>query len=259
MSGQTTEMMADPWGARARDWAAIEDEGSRTLFENVLDLAGIGDATRLLDVGCGSGLGCEIAASRGAIVAGLDTSPGLLEIAKERAPRADFRVGDMVSLPWGNDEFDVVTFINTFFFAPDQLTTLREAKRVTRPGGQILVISWSSPERVQATAYLAGLEPLLPPMPMEVDPFIAPTELKRLANDVGLQPEKVVDLEWVWDYPDLKTALRGWLSVGLSAVAIGVAGEEAVRNALKAALAPFVTSDGGYRLENLVHCLVAKA
>ncbi len=123
----------------------------------------------------------------------------------------------------------------------------------------MLVVSWSSPEAVQATAYLAALQPLLPPMPMEIDPFIAPAELERLVAAAGLRPERIVDVGWTWNYPDLQTALRGWLSVGLSTVAMGFSGEDAVRAALTVALKPFRTKDGGYRLENLVHCLVAKA
>src|SRR5262245_46203028 len=90
---------ADPWGARARDWAEME-ESSRPLFEAILDATGVGAGTCLLDVGCGSGLACAIAAARGARVSGLDASPGLLEIARERVPEGDFRVGDLTSLPF---------------------------------------------------------------------------------------------------------------------------------------------------------------
>jgi hypothetical protein len=68
---------------------------------------------------------------------------------------------------------------------------------------------------------------------------IAPAELQELAREAGLTPEKVTDLEWLWSYPDLETALRGWLSEGMSTLAIAAAGEQAVRTALTNALAPF--------------------
>jgi SAM-dependent methyltransferase len=254
----TQVVSEDLWGARARDWAQIEDENSRRLFEAVLDLTGVGDDTRLLDVGCGSGLACEIAAERRAQVSGLDSSPGLIEIARERVPQGDFRVGDMVSLPWEDDAFDAVTFINSFFFAADREAALREAGRVARSGTRIAVISWA-PDKVESLAYLAALEPLLPPLPAEIDPFIVRAELEQLARRAGLEPQQVMDLDWPWEYPDRETALRGWLSPGPSILAIQASGETKVRDALAKTLEQFRLTDGGYRLENTVHCLVAAA
>ncbi|MDQ4082507.1 MAG: class I SAM-dependent methyltransferase [Actinomycetota bacterium] len=248
----------DLWGARARDWADVEDEGSRKLFEAVLEETRVSTGTEFLDVACGSGLACELAAGRGARVSGLDASPGLLEIARERVPEGDFRVGDMHALPWDEDRFDVVTFFNSIFFA-DRETALREAGRVARPGGEIAAVVWTSPEQVEATAYLAALEPLLPPLPSEVNPFARREELESLAHGADLEVRRVFDLDWTWEYPDLETLLRGWLSVGLSALAIQATSEKAVRDALASAAAPFRLSDGGYRLENICRCLVARA
>jgi SAM-dependent methyltransferase len=259
MTNQIQTLAVDPWGARACDWAEIEDENSRPLFEAVLDAARVGAGTRLLDVGCGSGLACAIAAGRGARVSALDASPGLLEIAHERVPEGDLRVGDMVSLPWAGDSFDAVTFINSFFFASDREAALREAGRVAQPGARIAVISWAAPEKVESTAYLAALQPLLPALPGDIDPFIEPAVLEQLARRAGLEPEQVIDLDWPWEYPNLETALRGLLSPGPSILAIETSGEEAVRDMLVKTLEQFRLTDGGYRLENEVHCLIATA
>lgn len=255
---QQAHVMTDPWGARARDWAEVEDEGSRPLFEAVLDLAGVGSGSRFLDVGCGSGLAGVVARARGAEVSGIDSSSGLLAIARERTPDADLREGTMESLPWGDDAFDAVTFINTFFFSADQEAALREAARVTAPQGRVAVTTWTSPEQCESMAYLRALAPLLPPMPAEVDPFIGPDRLRELAAAAGLRSAEVVDVDWTWDYHrDLQTALRGLMSPGLSTVAIAAAGEDAVRAAITEALEPFRTPDGGYRLQNRLHCLLA--
>ena len=248
----------DLWGVRARDWAEIEDEGSRGLFAAVLDATAVGERTRFLDVGCGSGLACALAARRGADVSGLDASPGLLEIARERAPDGDFRLGDMQFLPWEDDTFDVVTFVNSIFFAQDEEKALREAGRVARTGARVAAVVWTSPAQVEATAYIAAIEPLLPALPgMKL--FYEPAELEGLARRAGVEPERVFDVDWTWEYPDRETLLRGWLSVGLSALAIEAAGEEAVREALGRAAEPFRLTEGGYRLESLCRCLIARA
>ncbi len=249
----------DLWGVRARDWAEVEDEGSRRLFEAVLDETGVGEGSRLLDVGCGSGLACALAAARGAEVSGLDASPGLLAIARERAPAGDFRQGEMISLPWADDCFDVVTFVNSLFFAADEDGALREAGRVARPAGLVAAVVWTSPDEVEATAYLAALQPLLPPLPFEVNPFRQSAELEGLARAAGLEPVRVFDVDWTWEYPDRETLLRGWLSVGLSTLAIQAAGENAVRDALLSAAEPFRLTAGSYRLENTCRCLIASA
>jgi SAM-dependent methyltransferase len=95
-----TAIQDDPWGARVRDWAEVEDENSRELFETVHDATGVDSGVRLLDVVCGSGLACAMAAARGAEVSGMDASPGMVALAQERLPQAELRVGDMASLPY---------------------------------------------------------------------------------------------------------------------------------------------------------------
>ena len=213
----------------------------------------------MLDVGCGSGLACALAAKRGAEVAGLDAASKLLEIASERVPSGDFRVGDMQELPYDDSSFDVVTFINSYFFAEDPHAPLAEAARVTRSGGTVAVVVWTEPERVALSAYLAALAPLMPSSFRPPEVFIEAAELERRARGAALEPREVVDLEWSWGYPDLATAQRGLLSAGPSTLATETSGEQAVRDVLTAALEPFRHLDAGYRLENVCRCLVAAA
>jgi ubiquinone/menaquinone biosynthesis C-methylase UbiE len=59
-----------------------------------------------------------MAADRGASVAGIDAAGELLEIAAERTPGGDFRVGDIQALPWPENSFDAVTGFSSFQFVP---------------------------------------------------------------------------------------------------------------------------------------------
>ena len=119
------------WGTDPRAWADLAEAHNQPLFEAVLDAAGVGPGTRVLDVGCGSGLTLVLAAQRGATPSGLDISPGLLGIARERLPAAELCEGDMESLPHRDAAFDAVVGVNAFQFAGDPRRALREAARVT--------------------------------------------------------------------------------------------------------------------------------
>jgi ubiquinone/menaquinone biosynthesis C-methylase UbiE len=123
------------WGARAQDFAAYLEQTALPLFGAVLDAAHVTSGRRLLDAGCGAGLLALLARLRGAEVAGLDASPALLEIARDRLPGADLREGDLESLPFPDGSFDAVTAVNSIFYAMDIDGAMRELARVARQRG----------------------------------------------------------------------------------------------------------------------------
>jgi SAM-dependent methyltransferase len=84
-----------------------------------------------LDVGCGSGEFCQLAAARDARVSGIGAAAGLIEFATRKLPHADLRVGPIEHLPWPDDTFDVVSGFNAFQFAPDFVA----ARPCRGPGG----------------------------------------------------------------------------------------------------------------------------
>ena len=151
------------WGTDPRAWADLAEAHNQPLFEAVLDAAEVSPGTRLLDVGCGSGLTLLLAEERGAVPAGLDISPGLLQIARNRLPDADLREGDMESLPYPDAVFDAVTGVNAFQFAGNPQNALREAARVTRPGGRVVASLFAAPERSQGTVVHEAMNALIPP------------------------------------------------------------------------------------------------
>ena len=107
------------WSSNPRDWAKIAEPQNRKLFDELLDLTGVGPGTRLLDIACGSGYAAALAAARGADVTGVDITPALLVIARERTPTGTFLEGGMDALPLPDARFDVVTSLNGFQFALD--------------------------------------------------------------------------------------------------------------------------------------------
>jgi SAM-dependent methyltransferase len=231
------------------------------LFRAVLERSGIAAGTRLLDVGCGAGRFVQLAAERGAVVSGLDAAPALVAIARERVPAADVRVGEMEDLPWPDASFDVVTGFNSFQFAANPVNALREARRVTASGAQVFIATWGAPEDCEAAGYLRAVGALVPPPPPGAPgPFALslPGALERFAVEAGFTPGEHANVECVWSYADLDTALRGLLSTGPAVRALRQVGEERVRRAVTEAIAPFRTARGGYRIENTFRYLVAR-
>ena len=126
MISEAAEVQRGLWGGDPEGWAQFAEPHNRPLFEALLDAAGVGYGTRVLDIGCGTGLTLVLATERGARVAGIDVTDGLLEIAQERLPAADLRVADMETLPFADESFDVVLGVNSFQFAGDPIHALRD-------------------------------------------------------------------------------------------------------------------------------------
>ena len=249
------------WSSRAADWADLE-EHQRPVYVAILADADVGDGTELLDVACGSGLALVMAIEAGARASGIDAAAGLAEIARRRAPTADVRVGDLLALPYGDGTFDVVTGFNAFQFAGDMVAALREAGRVTRPGGVIAIQVWGRPERTQVAGIVRAFAPHLP-FPLPSGPggrsLAEPGVLEELAGAAGLTPLRTGDVVCASDYADDDELVRLASSAGLAVLAASIAGDDVIRHGILDAMAPYRTADGGYHTENEWHYLLAVA
>ena len=257
----TAEVNGQLWGARARDWAEIQEQSCRPVYDEVLKRTEVGNTTRYLDVGCGSGMAASLAADLGANVSGIDASKALLVIARERVNKADFQLGDLENIPFEDNSFDVVTGFNSFQYAGNPALALGEARRVTKPGGNVAIVTWGNPEGMDAASLVAALKPLLPsPPPGAPGPFALSDEstLRDFAANAGLNPTDVFDVDGVWTYPDLDTAVRGMCSAGVAVKAMEHSGEEAVTSAYAAAFAPFLQSNGSVQLGASFRCLLSQ-
>ncbi len=263
MSATTTERKAERWGrrwgARSVDWAGTEEQQLPT-YAAAIERVGIGTGDRVLEVGCGSGVFLRAVVDRGARATGIDASAGLVELARARVPEADVAVGDLQVLPYPDDSFDVVAGFNSFFFADDMVAALREARRVTRPGCPVVIQVWGRHGRCSLDAikpivrpFFPGYDPDAPAPPDLAEPGL----LETIATAAGLTPSEAFDISWAYLYDGDASLTRSLLS----AAGVGdVAGdrESEVREALIDVLEPFRTADGGYRLENEWHFLVAR-
>jgi demethylmenaquinone methyltransferase/2-methoxy-6-polyprenyl-1,4-benzoquinol methylase len=174
--------------------------------ERAVDLAHVGPGARALDVATGTGdLAIELS-RRGADVVGLDFSEGMLELARAKAPGIHFEQGNALALTYPYASFDAVTvgFGARNFDDLDQ--GIHELVRVTRPGGRVVILEITTPQKpplswffrlwfdrlVPALGRVAGDSDAYTYLPSSVRRFPGPRELGERLSAAGL-----VDVRWV--------------------------------------------------------------
>jgi demethylmenaquinone methyltransferase/2-methoxy-6-polyprenyl-1,4-benzoquinol methylase len=174
--------------------------------ERAADLARVGPGSAVLDVATGTGdLAIELA-RRGAEVTGSDFAPAMLELARKKAPGLKFEEGDALQLDHPDGTFDAVTVgFGARNFA-DLDRGLAEMTRVAKPGGRVVVLEITSPQKpplswffrawfdrvVPALGRVAGDPDAYTYLPSSVRRFPGPDELAERMAAAGL-----ADVRWI--------------------------------------------------------------
>jgi demethylmenaquinone methyltransferase/2-methoxy-6-polyprenyl-1,4-benzoquinol methylase len=99
----------------------------------------------ILDLAAGTGTSSEPFALAGATVVPTDLSLGMLQVGHQRKPGLSFVAADALALPFGDGSFDAVTISFGLRNVEDTAAALAELRRVTRPGGVLVVCEFSTP------------------------------------------------------------------------------------------------------------------
>jgi SAM-dependent methyltransferase len=259
---QTSSINGRLWGARARDFANLQEGVSQPIYAATFRRTGVKPGTRYLDVGCGAGMAAQMASVLGAQVSGIDASEALLAIARERTPDGDFRIGELEALPFPDRSFDFVTGFNSLQYAGNPGIALAEVRRVAKPEGQVVVATWGDPDGMPAASVITALRPLLPPPPPGAPGPFALSDaaaLRKFAEDAGLHPIDVFDVDSAFHYSDLDTGVRALNSTGVAVRAMENSSEAAVSEAHREALKPFRQADGTYHIAATFRCLLTQS
>lgn len=139
-----------PWYVSAFDahyplMQTYEDAWTEVQAASVEVLLDLPPGARILDLACGYGRHSRTWREAGHRPAGLDLSPPLLRLARERAPGGRWARGDMRGLPFRAGAFDAAALLFASFgyfeTRGEDTATLREIRRVLRPGGSLFVAS----------------------------------------------------------------------------------------------------------------------
>lgn len=111
--------------------------GRRQVVRTELDRLPLPAGATILDAGCGSGRMLEELEDYGR-AHGIELDPEAAGAAASRN-RGEVRVGRLEELPWGSNTFDLITCLDVLEHTPDDRVTLTELRRVTKPGGWLLL------------------------------------------------------------------------------------------------------------------------
>ena len=152
------------WKRAAPRYEDAWSGATRAFVDPLLDAAGVGAGTRLLDVACGPGYVAGEAAERGADVVGLDVAEEMLDLARERHPGVEFVLGDAHALAVADGSFTAVTMSFGIHHVADPGRVFSEAARVLEPDGVYAFTSWAhAPEHSPILIADAALGPLAEP------------------------------------------------------------------------------------------------
>jgi demethylmenaquinone methyltransferase/2-methoxy-6-polyprenyl-1,4-benzoquinol methylase len=167
------------------------------------DLAVLEPGDRVLDVATGTGdLAVELAgrvAPTGEVI-GADFSEKMLELAREKAPQLRFEVANAMDLPFGDNEFDAATVGFGARNFSDLERGLGEMTRVVKPGGRVVVLDFTTPQRPPLSTFFklwfdrivpvlgraAGQEQAYTYLPASVRRYPPPDELAAALARAGL-------------------------------------------------------------------------
>ncbi|URM89463.1 methyltransferase domain-containing protein [Streptomyces sp. MRC013] len=265
---------------RARDWAEIQERMLVPLYEAVYEHLEVRAGTRLLGLGCGSGLALLMAAARGARVTGVDTDRARVELARERllpdpaaagpgsrggpGPEPIVLCGppDAAAGPEGPPYNLVTAFQPVGSAAGDSdglVPVLARAVPLAERGSAVVLTGWGPPERCAATAVFRVAGRLAERLsgrgawrPARRD------DLEEVAARAGLRPDGSGRVSCPFGYADTDSAVRGLLSTGLFDAAVAASDRTTVEKEITEALHPHVRHDGTVWMPNVFRYLVAR-
>jgi len=251
------------WSADPDGWARGAESRLVALYEAVLELLAPLPGVRLLDAGCGAGLFASLAAEQGAEVHGLDAAPALVEYARRRVPgAAEFVVGDIGSLPFDDQDFDVVVALNSLLYASDPPRALAELARVTTRYGRVVLTWGCGPEQATCAELLDALRTAIPAgesTPHQTSLTLTDDGQRSAAMAIaGLDEVERRDIEFAWTFRDLDDAVGAQLPAGPVVDISRQVGIDEVRRALGEFFATRLRPDGSVLMNVIFRCVVAK-
>jgi ubiquinone/menaquinone biosynthesis C-methylase UbiE len=125
-------------------------ETNERLIDIFVRLTCLKPGSRIADLGCGSGVFSHALRQRGYDCTGVDLSPTLIRIARQKYPGIEFIEGDVENLPFADASFDGVLLAGILHHFSDRSLFVAEVKRTLKPGGKFVAFD---PNRMNPAMY----------------------------------------------------------------------------------------------------------
>jgi SAM-dependent methyltransferase len=268
------------WNSAAvgwRKWNELIDRSSRVISDRLVELAGVGPGSRVLDVAAGYGepslSAAKAAAPDGSVVA-TDISPEMIAFGRERAAAAgieniEFVESDAAGLDFPQGSFDAALSRWGIIFEPDGEAAAARIRGFLKPGSRMAISSWGPPDRVPFLAIpmrtaMQRLE-VPPPPPGTPGPLSRPTPeaIGGLLSDGGFSDVEVEEAEvsFEWESPEEFTTFIKEIAPPISAMIDPHPPEvqDETWAAITEAMRQVASDDGAVRLTNLVLMAAGRA
>lgn len=200
----TPAQIRNAWDQLASGYDQFVTPTHLPLAEKSLRIAGLRPGMKFLDVAAGSGALSLPAAQMGAQVVATDISPRMIEQLNIRAranrlPNLEGHVMDAHALDFEDDSFDISGSLYGVMLVPDLPRAMREMRRVTRPGGRVLIITFAPPPQVEFLRFfLSAMKTVIPDfvsLPMDPPPLpfqvSDPDKLHHEMREAGLRDIRI--------------------------------------------------------------------
>jgi SAM-dependent methyltransferase len=243
------------WEQRAGGYHDFFGSITTHVIPELLDVARVDRAVRVLDVASGPGYVAAACAERGADVVGVDIAQEMLSLARTLRPDLAFRKADAEELPFADGSFDAViaNFLILHVGRPERVAA--SMTRVLAPDGRLALTTWDAPEHARLIGVLvdavaeSGAQPTtdVPPGP-PIFRFADEREFAGLLVGAGLRDVEVRSVQFthrVATEDDLWNGLLGG-TVRLSALVLAQTADVQgrIRAVFKRLVRPYAASSG---------------
>ena len=261
---QGLQWQAGVWNRISQLYLREVDPRFATVVENVVRRGDLKPGDRVLDLGTGTGSVAMRAAALvgpGGRVTGVDISPDMLELARQRLIEAghtnvDLREGRAERLPADDGTVDVLLASLSLMYVIDRAAAARELSRVLRPGGRLVAAVWAAAERCDIVLFQQTAGRFAPPPPVpSVGPgaLADPTGFLVQLADAGITA-RVETEELGFDFPDFDLAWE--VLAGVTTAQLAPEQEQEAKEAVQAVMWP--RGHGPRHFHNVTQFLVGR-